>query len=85
MTKEELEENGVEITVQQNDGTSTTIQHYDCNKAHKTLGLYKTITGNQEEQLKQTKDKSEKITSSVGNAHLTRDHARNDISPENGL
>jgi hypothetical protein len=37
MTKEELEEQGVKITVMQANGTSTTLQHYDCTKAHKTL------------------------------------------------
>jgi hypothetical protein len=77
MTKEELEEKGVAITIQQDDGThTTTIQHYDCNKAHRTLGLYKTITGNQDEQLKQTKEKSKKTTIAVGAAHLLKDHAR---------
>ena len=76
MTKEELEEKGVAMMIQQDDGTHTTIQHYDCNKAHRTLGLYKTITGNQDKILKQTKEKSEKITIAVGAANLSKDHAR---------
>jgi hypothetical protein len=58
MTKEELEANEVNITIHDEESnTITIIQHYDCDKAHRTLGLYKTLTGNQAEQLKRQETK----------------------------
>jgi hypothetical protein len=76
-SKQELEEQGVQITIQEADKDEpTAIKHLDCNTAHQTLGVYKTLTGGQAEQQKQTSNKSETISTAVGAAHLTRKEAK---------
>ena len=72
-SKQELEEAGVTIAIQEKGKDQPTeINHIDCNTAHRTLGVYKTITGNQSEQKKQTSEKSETISRAVGAANFTR-------------
>jgi hypothetical protein len=45
-SKQELEEQGVQITNTEADKDQpTVIKHLDCNTAHQTLGVYKTLTG----------------------------------------
>ena len=76
-SKEDLSSNGVQITIKEPDTNQLTeIKHLDCNTAHRTLGLYKTLTGDQKEQIKQTKTKSETISRAIGAAHFTRKQAK---------
>ena len=76
-SKQELEENGVKIAIQEiGKDQPTEIKHLDCDEAHRTLGIYKTITGNQQEQKKQTSQKSETISRAVGASHFTRKQAK---------
>ena len=75
--KEDLERNGVQITIKEPDNNQLTeIKHLNCNTAHQTLGLYKTLTGDHKEQLKQTREKSETISRAVGAAHFNRKQAK---------
>jgi hypothetical protein len=77
LSKENLSSNGVEITIKEPDSNQLTeIKHLDCNTAHRTLGLYKALTGDQKEQIKQTKTKSEIISRAVSAAHFTRKQAK---------
>jgi hypothetical protein len=73
MSKQDLEDSGVKIHIHENGKDQPTeIKHLDCDEAHRTLGVYNTITGNQKEQKKQTSQKSETITRAVGAAAFTR-------------
>ena len=73
ISKQELEEAGVKIAIQeQGKDQPTEITHIDCDTAHRTLGVYKTITGSQKEQKRQTSEKSETISRAVGAANFTR-------------
>jgi hypothetical protein len=83
MSKQDLEISGVKIQIYENGkDRPTEIKHLDCDEAHRTLGVYKTITGNQEEQKKQTSQKSETITRAVGAATFTqKQHGMQYISP----
>ena len=77
MSKQDLEESGVKIQIQENGKDQPTeIKHLDCDVAHRTLGVYKTITGYQSKQKKQTSQKSETITRAVGAANFTRKHTK---------
>ena len=59
MSKQQLEDRGVKIQIQETGKDQPTkIKHLDCDEAHRTLGVYKTITGNQMEQKKQTSQKA---------------------------
>jgi hypothetical protein len=76
-SKQELEEAGVTIAIQEKGKDQPTeINHNDCNTAHQTLGVYKTITGNQSEQKKQISEKSETISRAVGAANFTRNQTK---------
>ena len=73
MSKQKLEAMGVQIQIKETGKDQPTkIKHLDCDEAHRTLGVYKTITGNQMEQKKQTSQKGETITRAVGAATFTR-------------
>ena len=75
-SKQNLEESGVKLQIQETGKNGLTeIKHLECDEAHRTLGVYKTITGNQMEQKKQTSQKSENITRAVGAASFTRKQA----------
>jgi hypothetical protein len=51
MSKQDLEDSGVKLQIHENGKDQPTeIKHLDCDEAHCTLGVYKTITGNQKEQ-----------------------------------
>ena len=77
MSKQDLEERGVSISIQEeNNADTTTIKHLDCSTAHRTLGLYKSPTGNQAEQLSQLQEKSKKISASIAVSTITRSQAR---------
>jgi hypothetical protein len=74
--KDELEADGVWVTIQETGAhIPTQIRHLDCNTAHRTLGVFKTITGNQKEQERQTRVKSETICRAVGATNFTRQQA----------
>ena len=76
MTKDELEAKGVSIKIQENEqGTPTTIKHLDCNTAHRTLGLYKSPTGNQSDQIEKITEKSNTIAASIAASSVTRSQA----------
>jgi hypothetical protein len=63
----------VQITIQEaGQDLPTIIKHLDCNTAHRSLGVYKTLPGDQTEQQKQISSKSEQISAAVGAAHLNR-------------
>jgi hypothetical protein len=65
------------VTIQEKGAEHLTeIKHLDCNTAHRTIGVYKAITGDQKEQTKQTSTKSETICRAVGAAHFTRKQAK---------
>jgi hypothetical protein len=59
-SKQELEDIGVEIEILEiGKDQPTEIKHLDCEVAHRTLGVYKTITGNQQKQKRQATPCSE--------------------------
>ena len=75
-SKEELEKLGVKILIKENeDDEPTEIRHLDCDTAHRTLGLYKSITGNQTMQIQRLKERSENISQSVASSSITRSQA----------
>ena len=76
MTKEELETRGVSISIQENNQEAPTkIKHLDCNEAHRTLGLYKSLTANQQDQTTIIQNKSNKISESIAISTATRSQA----------
>ena len=76
MTKTELEAHGVSISIKETGQESaTTIKHLDCKTAHRTLGLYKSPTGDQTEQLEKIQEKSKKISDRLQLQQL-RNHRR---------
>jgi hypothetical protein len=73
MSKDELENAGVPISIQETgEEDRTTIKHLNCATAHKTLGLQKTIKGNQDKQLEQLSEKSEEISQAIATSSVTR-------------
>ena len=54
---------------------STTIQHYDCQKAHRTLGQLKAPNGNQLDHLQFMETKSQNWLTAIAEARLTRQEA----------
>ena len=57
------------------DQQSTPIQHYDCNKAHRTLGQFKAPNGNQSDHLHHMEKKSRNWLIAIKEAQLTRQEA----------
>ena len=55
---------------------STPIQHYDCDKAHRTLGQYKSPNGNQSAQLAHMQKKSNEWLAAIQEANLTHQEAK---------
>jgi hypothetical protein len=53
-------------------GVTHKIRQKECSKAHKTLGVWKTIDGNQQKQKKELEIKSSEITRKQAAAYLTR-------------
>lgn len=58
------------------DNDETIIQQKEVSKAHKTLGCYKAINGNEIDQVKYLKERSDKFGYSLKNASLTRKQAK---------
>jgi hypothetical protein len=90
MTKEELEETGVQIKLTEpGEEHKTIITHHDCATAHRTLGMQKTPIGNQDEQLKKLQEKSETITQAIAASSLTRTEAtaarKNNVYPSSRI
>jgi hypothetical protein len=56
--------------------TSTQIEHRDCSKAHKTLGLHPTPDGNQATQALELQQKSDRFAAGMSKAPLSRYEAR---------
>jgi hypothetical protein len=59
-----------------NSAKQTNINHKQVNEAHKNLGSYKSIAGNQEQQIKYLKNRSDKYANAIKNGKLTRKQAR---------
>ena len=77
MSKEELERAGVTIAIQETGETGKTIiNHFNCNMAHKTLGLQKTPIGNQDKQLEQLHEKRDNITQAIASLSINRTYAK---------
>jgi hypothetical protein len=73
MSKDELENAGVSISIQETgEEDRTTIKHLDCATAHKTLGLQKTPIGNQDKQLEHISERSEEISQAIVTSSVTR-------------
>jgi hypothetical protein len=52
MSKQDLEDSGVKVQIQENgQDQPTEIKHLDCNEAHRTLRVYKTIKKNKRNKL----------------------------------
>ena len=76
MTKEELDDQGVSISIHEADyTTATTIKHLDCNTARRTLGLYKSPTANQDAQITNIQEKSKRISDNIAASAITRSQA----------
>jgi hypothetical protein len=72
ITKQELEEAGVTISIQESgEKNKTIINHLDCNTTNRTLGLQKTPIGNQDKQLKQIHEKSNDISQAIATSSVT--------------
>ena len=56
--------------------TSTEIEHRDCSKAHRTLGLHPAPTGNQLTQANELKIKSDRFAAGLAKAPLSQYEAR---------
>ena len=59
----------------QTDNNEETICHKDCHQAHRTLGQYKTPTGDQQAQHKHMETKSQNWLAAIREASLTRREA----------
>lgn len=70
MTRENLVAEGATITLTGPTG-NTVINIKDPNEPHRTLGAHKTFMGDMEEQLKVSRDKSEKLAQLIWSANLS--------------
>ena len=76
MTKQELEQEGVSISIQESgENGKTVINHLDCNTAHRTLGLQKNPIGNQDKQLEHISEKSDDIAHAIATSSVNRTQA----------
>ena len=56
--------------------TSTKIEHRDCNKAHRTLGLHPTPTGCQLHQAQELRIKSDRFAAGLAKAPVSQHESR---------
>ena len=59
-----------------NSSMQVKINHKESNESHKSLGCYKSIQGNQDQQVKYLKNRSNKYANAMKNGKLTRKQAR---------
>jgi ribonuclease HI len=64
-----------QIEIPDTNGSQTFIQQKEVNKAHKTLGCYKAIDGNEKEQISYLQTKSKKFSRCLYTANLSRKQA----------
>jgi ribonuclease HI len=64
-----------QIAIPDPDGSSTIIKQKEVESAHKTLGCYKAIDGNEREQINYLRTKSKKFGRNIQNSNMSRKQA----------